>query len=152
MTILDLDGAVSAILQASEGAGSGDRRPFTLIVGSGMSHPPIPLSRGIVEDCKAVATKFNRTAEAPGTQPIDVYSHWFERAYPNARQRQQYLRSLIEGKPISPANLRLAHLLLDPRIANIVLTPNFDDFISRALTLFGRSHVVCDHPGTVERI
>src|SRR5215467_3152398 len=152
MVSLELDEAVSEILLASEATKPSEPRPFTLIVGSGISSPPIPLSRGIVEHCRAVARNYNRTVEPPGTQAIDVYSHWFERAHPSARQRQQYLRSLIEGKPISPANLRLAHLLLDRRIANIVVTPNFDDFISRALTLFGKSHVVCDHPGTVERI
>jgi len=32
------------------------------------------------------------------------------------------------------------------------VTPNFDDFLSRALTLFGQPHIVCDHPNTVERI
>ena len=37
-------------------------------------------------------------------------------------------------------------------MATLVVTPNFDDFLSRALTLFGQPHVVCDHPNTVERI
>jgi len=37
-------------------------------------------------------------------------------------------------------------------VSNLVVTSNFDDFISRALTLFGKSHIVCDHPLTVERI
>jgi hypothetical protein len=62
------------------------------------------------------------------------------------------LRRLIENKPISHANLRLAHLLLGQTITNLVITTNFDDLLSRALTLFGRPHIICDHPNTVERI
>ena len=58
----------------------------------------------------------------------------------------------MEGKAISRANFRLAHLLLEKTITNLVLTTNFDDFASRALTLFGQPHIVCDHPGTLERI
>ena len=56
------------------------------------------------------------------------------------------------GKPISHANFRLAHLLSEERLAALVVTPNFDDFLPRALTLFGIPHIVCDHPNTVERI
>jgi SIR2-like domain len=32
------------------------------------------------------------------------------------------------------------------------VTTNFDDFLSRALTLFGETHLVCDHPRTTGRI
>ncbi|MBI2679372.1 MAG: SIR2 family protein [Candidatus Solibacter usitatus] len=58
----------------------------------------------------------------------------------------------MEKAFISRANFRLAHLLLDKTITNLVVTTNFDDFLSRALTLFGQNHVVCDHPRTLERI
>ncbi|HZW94208.1 MAG TPA: tetratricopeptide repeat protein [Candidatus Eremiobacteraceae bacterium] len=50
------------------------------------------------------------------------------------------------------ANFRLAHLLSEKSLATLVVTPNFDDFLPRALTLFGVPHIVCDHPNTVERI
>jgi hypothetical protein len=33
-----------------------------------------------------------------------------------------------------------------------VVTTNFDDFITRALRLFGEEPAVCDHPRTVGRI
>jgi hypothetical protein len=33
-----------------------------------------------------------------------------------------------------------------------VVTPNFDDHLSRALTLFGKAHILCDHPLVVDRI
>ena len=122
-------------------------------MGGGISHPPIPLASEIVEHCKAkVAKECTRTTEPPGKQLIDIYSHWFDQAYPQPSDRQEYLRELIEGKPVSHANLYLAHLLLEKTITNLVVTPNFDDFLSRALTLFGKPHIVCDHPGTVGRI
>ncbi|MBI4490118.1 MAG: SIR2 family protein [Deltaproteobacteria bacterium] len=121
-------------------------------MGAGISHPPIPLAWEIEEKCKAIAKQYGRTEQPPGLSPLDAYSHWFAKALPNPIQRQRYLRKLIEGKPISQANLRLAHLLLEETITNVVVTTNFDDFIAKALTLFGRSPIVCDHPLTVERI
>jgi tetratricopeptide (TPR) repeat protein len=84
--------------------------------------------------------------------PLDTYSHWFETALPQASQRQRFFKERIVGKPISHANFRLAHLLSEKRLATLVVTPNFDDFLPRALTLFGVPHIVCDHPNTVERI
>jgi len=122
------------------------------LVGAGISHPPIPLASEIEASCKVFAQKYGRTDEPIGNQPIDKYSHWFQRAYPQPIQRQAILRSLINGKPISHANLRLAHLLSERSIANIVVTPNFDDFLFKALALFGIQPIVCDHPRTVDRI
>jgi tetratricopeptide (TPR) repeat protein len=58
----------------------------------------------------------------------------------------------MENAFISGANFRLAHLLLEKTITGLVVTTNFDDFLSRALTLFGRRPVVCDHPSTLARI
>lgn len=83
---------------------------------------------------------------------MEVYSHWLRQAFPQPRQRQQYFRSLIEGKPISHANFRLAHLLIERKLASLIVTPNFDNFLQRALTLFGAQPIVCDHPATTERI
>jgi hypothetical protein len=73
-------------------------------------------------------------------------------AFPQAEQRRKYLQEKVQGKNISPATLRLAHLLQDGRIARTVVTPNFDDFLTRALTLFGVPHIICDHPHTVRRL
>src|SRR5205807_9176119 len=59
----------------------------------------------------------------------------------------------VEGQPISPANLGLAHLMLGNSVTNVAITPNFDDFLSHALTLMGHPRFrVCDHPRTVDRI
>ncbi len=80
------------------------------------------------------------------------YSWWFQRAFHSPADRQWYLRRLIEKQSISHANLRLAHLLLSKKISNLVVTTNFDDFVSKSLTIFGEPHIVCDHPDTIQRI
>jgi len=124
-------------------------RPFFFMVGAGISHPTIPLAPALVEHFREQAG----SAQPPSNQTaMDAYAWWFGRAYASPGDRQQYLQKLIEGKPITDANLRLAHLLLGGKFANLVVTTNFDDFISKALTLFGETHIVCDHPRTVLRI
>lgn len=151
--LIDLNSAVSEIRQACEESdGGAHHSPFFLIVGAGTSFPPVKLAASIIEDCRAVATRYKRKQQPKGAQTLDAYSHWFSLAYPSARQRQQYLRSLIEKKPLSLASLRLAHLLAAHKLTNLVVTTNFDDFIARALRLFGEEPAVCDHPRTVGRI
>jgi tetratricopeptide (TPR) repeat protein len=126
--------------------------PFSLVVGAGLSHPPVLLASQIVEHCRQEASRWGTADDTIQTAPVDVYSYWFGKAYPQAFDRQTYLREMMEKAHISRANFRLAHLLLEGTISQIVVTPNFDDLLSRALTLFGRHPVVCDHPQTVERI
>jgi tetratricopeptide (TPR) repeat protein len=151
MTELDLTTAVNEIGELRVGPGSSLR--FFFLIGAGISAPTIPLAAEITEQCRALAEKKGRGGLlGNSSSPLEEYSYWFERAFPQPAQRQEYLRSLISGRPISHANLRLAHLLLDPKIAQLVVTPNFDDQLSRALTLFGKAHVVCDHPRVVDRI
>jgi tetratricopeptide (TPR) repeat protein len=148
MKLIELDTAAQQIKRACEGK----KRPFVFIVGAGISYPPIPLAYEIEKHCRATASVWGPADEPAGMSPIDSYSYWFDRAYEQPILRQEYLRSLIEGRQISHANFRLAHLLLEKQISNIVITPNFDDFLSRALTLFGKPPIVCDHSKTVERI
>jgi tetratricopeptide (TPR) repeat protein len=154
MEFLELEEAIHDIKRACDENSKPEK--FFFIIGAGISFPPVPLSTAIVEHCKEQAEKAGYQAstvslEAP--QKISKeYSFWMRKAYPQPKDRQNYLRELIEGKPISHANLRLAHLLLEPKIANLVVTTNFDDFLSRALTLFGKPHLVCDHPRTSGRI
>jgi len=123
--------------------------PFFFMIGAGISHPSVPLAAAIVEECK------NRmgTQQGPGDLPaMERYSWWLQEAYHGPADRQQYFRRLIEKQPVSRANLLLAQLLLDRKISNLVVTTNFDDFVSRSLTLFGEPHIVCDHPETTHRI
>ena len=158
--IISLSRAMSEIKQACEEAAAahddnGDKRsPFFFFVGSGISSPAIPLASIVQQQCEAKARSLGRDEGPNIVEPTtaDLYSHWFTAAYPHRIERQQYLRELIKPAAITQANLRLAHLLLKASVSNVVVTPNFDDLLSRALTLFGRSHVVCDDPRTVERI
>ncbi|MGD0499897.1 MAG: SIR2 family protein, partial [Bryobacteraceae bacterium] len=153
MRIIDLKLAVSEIKQAVEDARKRGRpSPFFFVAGAGISNPPVPLAGEIQEDCKRIALEYGRPGGSPSPRPGDAYSHWFSQAYPQPEQRQRYLRDLMEKAFISRANFRLAHLLLESTVSNLVFTTNFDDFLSRALTLFGKQHIVCDHPNTVERI
>jgi len=122
------------------------------MVGAGISHPPLPLAAQIQDGCKAEPLKYGKTKAAASHAAIDAYSYWFEQAYPQPEARQHLVRELMEKAFIWRANFRLAHLLLDNTITNLVVTTNFDDFLSRALTLFGRAHIVCDHPRTLQRI
>jgi tetratricopeptide (TPR) repeat protein len=148
---LDLESAVSEIHQACEGK-PGSHSPFFFIVGAGLSAPTIPIASEIEQECREIARGRNRLGEPKGKSFLESYSHWFEQAWPHAQQRQEYLRKKIENRQISPAALRLAHLLLDGAAGNLVVTPNFDDFLSKALQLFGRPHIICDHPDTISRV
>jgi len=148
---IELDDAVSRIKQACESRPK-DSSPFFFLVGAGISHPSVPLAKDIINHCKKVAEDRRRSVDVPGVTGVDQYSNWFQTAYSEPYQRQEYLQQLIENKSITHANFRLAHLLLDNTISNIVVATNFDDFLSKALALFGKSHIVCDHPQTVGRI
>jgi tetratricopeptide (TPR) repeat protein len=91
--------------------------------------------------------------EPPTGKRGSDYSYWFYQAYPHPQQRREYLRSLIKNQALSPASLRLAHVLMTRQVADTVVTPNFDDFISRALALFGEANLsLCDHPRITDRI
>jgi len=153
MPNIDLKTAVARIYQIVD-----QRRkrnlssPFFFIAGAGVSNPPIPLAWEIEEQCKQVAQSYDDTNPPERKTTMDSYSHWMGKAYPSPEELQAYLRGLMENKPLSKANLRLAHLLLDGRLARTVFTPNFDDMLAKALELFGQRPLVCDHPLTVDRM
>nr|WP_242544952.1 tetratricopeptide repeat protein [Corallococcus sp. NCSPR001] len=83
---------------------------------------------------------------------MDRYAGLFQAAYPHAEQRRAFLHYQIKSAHISAANLRLAHLVSSGKIANLVVTTNFDELLSKALRLFRRDVIVCDHPKTTRRI
>jgi tetratricopeptide (TPR) repeat protein len=147
-----LEAAVDEIRQACE-AEPPERTPFFFLVGAGISAPSIPLAQAITNECESKARNRNPNRQGPnGSSPMQGYSHWMQQAFPQPAMRQRYLRELMERSPISLSNYLLAHLLSEKKVASMVVTPNFDNLLSRALSLFGVPHVTCDHPGTVERI
>jgi len=156
MNRIDLNTAVREIVQSSSSTGDDTapprgQQPFFFIVGAGVSYPSIPLAHIITEECKTKASD----AGCDGVEPkeaIDRYTHWLKGAYPSARDRQSYFHGLIHKKDISHATLRLVQLLESHRVGEIVVTPNFDDLLSRGLTLFGEDFLAIDHPAVVQRI
>jgi tetratricopeptide (TPR) repeat protein len=131
----------------------GEPKPYVFVVGAGISCPSVPLASEIEKHCCEEARQMGFTAPPPDDSAMGRYSHWFGKAYPNRDERRRYLQSIIEPQLISLANFRLAHLLLDNAVTNLVVTPNFDDFLSQALAILGRRKFrICDHPGTVDRI
>jgi tetratricopeptide (TPR) repeat protein len=149
-----LEDVVKEIAETSRRAkGRGDPGPYAFVVGAGISTPSVPLASEIQRLCEEEAGRLGIAGEPQKLSAIERYSYWFMKAYPNAIEQQIYLQSLIEGKPATAANFRLAHLLLQSSVAKIVLTPNFDGFISKALAVFGHTGFrLCDHPETVERV
>jgi hypothetical protein len=126
--------------------------PFVFVAGAGISYPSVPLAGWITKECEKLARGKGVNVGPKSDSPIDRYSHWFEKAYPDPTARQEYIQRLVQAKPISPANFRLAHLLIEG-FTNLVITPNFDTFLSRALRIFGHDKFrVCDHPATTARI
>ncbi len=130
----------------------GGSAPYFFVCGAGISVPSVPLSWTIQKECRERAESLGLASGKPPKDPAGQYSFWLEQAYPDADQRRAYFREKILGRPLTDANLRLAHLLADGALTRCLVTPNFDDFASRALELFGRPHVVCDHPATTARI
>ncbi len=152
MNLIDLDTAITEIRQACARSEATHRSPFFFVVGAGISHPSIPIASNLVTQFKEIARKYGKKDEPKFSKGVDEYAYWFQAAYPQRSDRQVFLRSLMEKKAITHANLRLAHLLLARTVTNLVVTPNFDDFLTKSLQLFGKYHLICDHPMTVERI
>jgi tetratricopeptide (TPR) repeat protein len=148
---IDLSTAVAEIRTAYDTPPA--RPPFFFIVGSGISYPSVPIAADIIEHCKErTLSRGANWPDLPDMSPLALYSFWFDKAYPQPIDRQRYFRSLIENRPITDANLRLAHALSSRRITNLVVTSNFDDLLSRSLGIFGEAHIVSDHPQVVDRI
>ena len=148
---LDLDTASRRIRETRRQAAP-RTSPYFFICGAGVSVPSVPLAWAIEEECRERALRLGTSTGQAPTDAAGAYSHWLEQAYPDPDARRAYFRSKIEGQPVSDANLRLAHLVGSGALTNVVITPNFDDLLSRGMHLFGHRHVVCDHPATTARI
>ena len=149
---LSLKTAASRIRETRRNIGRRNSSPYFFICGAGISVPSVPLAWEIEKECRQRAEQLDLVSGKAPNKPSETYSFWLEQAYPDPDQRRAYFRTKIEGKPLTDANLRLAHLLADGALSRILITPNFDDFVSRGLHLFGAPHVVCDHPATSARI
>jgi tetratricopeptide (TPR) repeat protein len=122
---------------------------FFFMVGAGVSSPSVPLATKIVQFCREALPgkhfpEFN--------SPMEEYCATLAAAHPSPEARRRFFASFIEKGSISPANLRLAHLLQGEHLSRLVVTTNFDDYLARALHLFGARPVVCDHVAEGHRI
>jgi hypothetical protein len=139
--VIDLDKALCDIKSVIEKSSS----PFFFIVGAGVSAGAIPCSDDIINDCKIkVKQKYNDIIydgicheAAQLDSKNKEYSFWFEQAYPNDNERKEYLANIMQNAKITPANMQLAHILLNKKISSIVVTPNFDDQIEKSLYFLG---------------
>lgn len=148
MRTAGLEEAVREIAEAS----AKDAGAFFFLVGAGISAPEVPLAALIADDCRDRANR-RLGGDDPGpAAAMDAYSYWFEKAFPQPLHRQQYLQEMLQDTRISAAALRLAHVVADGAITRLVVTPNFDESVERALAIFSIPTLVCDHPATVERI
>lgn len=151
--MLTLNKALNNIERTFNGLKEKDEpSPYFFIIGAGVSKPPVKLAREIIEECKKLAKELPDYVEMAFDTDMDEYSHWFEKAFDNPIDRRNYIRGLIEKKHISNANVWLAHFLSRTDVAKLVVTPNFDDFLSQALFLFREPHSICDHSATTKRI
>jgi hypothetical protein len=127
-------------------------RPYVFLVGAGISAPSVPLAAKLQEVCKDKMSGHQVLGTPQSDAIIDQYSFWLQQAFPDPAGRLEFFKRFIEDKPITAANFHLAHLLAG-KFTNIVITPNFDDFLHRALRLFGNSNFkVYDHPETADRV
>lgn len=154
--LIDLDRALTEILMTCRSIPKDEQRPFFFIVGAGISYPPVPLAAQIIKDCQGQAKKYYpeivEPEEVKKRGAMASYDFWMGKAFPQRGLRQAYLKEKIDKQYITKSNVVLAHLLLDNTLTNLVVTTNFDNFLSRALTLFNKQHIICDHPKTATRI
>ncbi|HEY1681773.1 MAG TPA: SIR2 family protein [Candidatus Tumulicola sp.] len=132
--------------------------PYFFMVGAGLSFPSIPTASEIVKQCEQKYADLRASDErypepaAPSGNALDTYSYWLNSAFPDPSLLKPYLTTLVDSAYITPANLRLAHLLCAGKVANTAFTTNFDDLLTRSLDLFEQRYTLCDHPRTTERI
>lgn len=126
--------------------------PYVFIVGSGISAPEILTAGGIIEHCQERVRelykedneeleKVSQESEKLLVNSAKYYSYWFGQAYKNKKNRQQYLKNIINNARISTSNLLLAQILNSKKIATTVITPNFDNHLLKSLNLLGNYDV-----------
>lgn len=149
MPVIALNQAVRDIRRSCDLADPPEASPFFFMVGAGISSPAVPLASGIIEECQK---QVQGVVEPSNLTHLERYSFWFQQAFPSPEDRKKYLRGKIQGEGVTRANLRLAHLMISKKIANLTVTVNFDDFLLRSLLAFGAYPIVCDHPETILKV
>lgn len=126
--------------------------PYVFIAGSGISAPEILTAGGIIQQCQERVRELYKEdserldevfqrSESFLENSAKYYSYWFEQAYKNKKNRQQYLKDIIINARISTSNLLLAQILNSKKVATTVITPNFDNHLQKSLNLLGNYDV-----------
>jgi tetratricopeptide (TPR) repeat protein len=126
---------------------------FFFVVGAGISKPPIPLASEII-DLLRKEVNDESIVEPDAKAPLfHRYSWWFRQAFASPDATRPFLERIMLDRPISEASVYLATILTaaDKCPARTVLTTNFDDFISRSLSIAGRRYRVIDTPKLLDR-
>ena len=136
------------------------KKKFCFVVGAGISTPIIDLSNKIKVECKDEIKKRKKEIGQEYddsillreyNDPAEEYFDLIETAFPSPGSRWECFRKMVSDKSISCSNLLLAQILMHKKISSIVITPNFDDFLSRALSLMDIPHVTIDNPQDMYR-
>lgn len=126
--------------------------PYVFVVGSGISAPEILTAGEIIQHCQDRIKELYgedsqelkdvfQQSENLSENSAKYYSYWFGQAYKNKKNRQQYLKTIINNARISTSNLLLAQILNAKKIATTVITPNFDNHLLKSLNLLGNYDV-----------
>ena len=126
--------------------------PYFFIAGAGISAPEIPCAKGIIQQCREELKKRNegrsgrydaisQTLDSNNYTPMEKYSLWIEKAYPNKIDRRRYFKSIISNAKISAANILLAQILQSRKVSTTVFTTNFDQCLEGALRLIGSTEM-----------
>lgn len=128
------------------------RRQFAVFLGAGAScSSGVVSAAAMIKEWRVKAHRYADTELAledwckqqPWYGAPHEYSALFEAMHPNAQARQTYIESKIEGAFPGWGYLYLANLIANDWF-NVVLTTNFDDLLSKALSIYtDYAPVVC---------
>lgn len=127
-------------------------KKWLFIIGAGISSPQIPLADVLATEYLN-ATGIDKPSDITVEKAGGLY-YWLMETdeHLKARENQaRYFKTLCERNPISLGNLSLARLIKTGKVADQVITTNFDDFLERALQLFDVEYRSSDCPETTDR-
>ena len=105
MQTLTLQQAVGEIVQTVRSRHQSPDRapdPFFLIVGSGISSPPLPTASEMEAGFREKLEKAGFSCRDLPPQPAARYARLFEAAYPQAEDRRHFLEGLLRVRPCRP--------------------------------------------------
>ncbi len=114
--------------------------PYFFIAGAGISAESVKTADQIIEECRSICSDkfYADTEESIKNQ----YIYWIKNAFPHKETRKKYIKNMLNGKKIPESAVKLANILLSRKVANLLVTPNFDTFVYDALKMFGEKNLL----------